>query len=399
MGRAPLPENERQRLAALRDLGILDTAAEEAFDRFTRLAAAMLDVPIALVSLVDETRQWFKSHHGLDVSETPRDMAFCAHAILQEDLLVVTDARLDPRFADNPLVTGTPDIRFYAGAPLRTPDNVKIGTLCVIDRQPRRLDPEQAAILSDLADAVVNQLFLHKVSLELNHARKMQAQFVANLSHELRTPLTSIKGSLGLVRAGACGPLPEAAGSMVDMAYSNSERLIRLVDDLLDAEKMEAGKMEFRLERVDLAELLRQSASDNAGYAATYTVSLHLAEPLPALTVEADRDRLLQVLANLISNAVKASPAEGRVEIGLARREGLARLTVSDRGGGIPEAFRGRIFQKYSQAGGGAKGGTGLGLTISRAIVEQLGGRIGFDTEDGAGTIFHVDLPLAGTGA
>jgi signal transduction histidine kinase len=400
MGAAPLPDDERKRLTALRDMEILDTAAEEAFDRFTRLAANLLGVPIALVSLIDEFRQWFKSRHGLEAEETPRDWAFCAHAILDDAILVVDDARLDPRFADNPLVTGAPDIRFYAGAPLRTRDNIKIGTLCVIDREPRDgLSPEHSAILADLADAVVNQIYLHKVSMELDHARKAQAQFVANVSHELRTPLTSIKGSLGLVRAGACGPLPEAAQSMVDMAYSNSERLIRLINDLLDAEKMESGKMEFRLEPVELAGLLRQAVSDNNGYAASFNASLHLVEPLPALTVEADRDRLLQVMANLISNAVKFSPAEGQVSIALASRNGEARVTVTDRGGGIPEAFRGRIFQKFSQASGTAKGGTGLGLNICRAIVEHLGGTIGFDSETGVGTTFYFALPLAREGA
>jgi signal transduction histidine kinase len=397
---AGYPSNERQRLAALRSFDILDTEAEEAFDRFTRIAARILDVPIALVSLVDEARQWFKSHHGIAATETPRDWAFCAYAVQNDALLVVDDATKDPRFADNPLVIGAPDIRFYAGAPLRTRDNFSIGTLCVIDSRPRRgLAPGQAELLSDLADAVVNQLYLHKTSLDLQKAQLAQAQLVSTVSHELRTPLTSIKGSLGLVRSGVFGALPEDFKPMVDIAYTNCERLVLLINDLLDIEKMEAGRMEFHLGPVDLAVLLRQSVAENDGYAVTHNVSFTLAEPLVSSTVIGDKDRLMQVMANLLSNAAKFSPEHGAIEAGLTRQDGIARIWISDHGPGIPESFQTRIFQKFSQADtsdGGQRGGTGLGLSICRAIIERHGGVIGFSTRQGAGTTFFFDLPEAG---
>ena len=149
--KAPLPADEAARIEALYRLNLLDTEAEERFDRHTRIAAAALEVPIALVSLVDRERQWFKSRHGLDTSETPRDMAFCAHAILSDDTFVVTDALQDERFADNPLVVDGPRARFYAGVPLRTADGVRIGTLCVIDKRPRDLRSDQLRLLEDLA--------------------------------------------------------------------------------------------------------------------------------------------------------------------------------------------------------------------------------------------------------
>ena len=138
---APVAPDEAARLRALRELGVLDTAPEERFDRLTRLAQDMFQTPIALVTLVDEERQWFKSNRGLGVGETPRDVAFCAHAILDDQVLVIPDAKADPRFADNPLVTSDPDIRFYAGAPLSTSDGHAVGTLCVHRHRAPHLDP------------------------------------------------------------------------------------------------------------------------------------------------------------------------------------------------------------------------------------------------------------------
>jgi DNA-binding response OmpR family regulator len=156
--RAPVPEDEERRLAALRRIGILDTEPEERFDRLTRLAAALFDVPIALVSLVDRDRQWLKSHHGLDVSETPREVSFCAHAILDREVIVVPDSLLDPRFADNPVVTGESRVRFYAGCPLILPGGSCAGTLCLVDTRPRELSEDEVQLLLDLGALVQQEL-------------------------------------------------------------------------------------------------------------------------------------------------------------------------------------------------------------------------------------------------
>jgi diguanylate cyclase (GGDEF)-like protein len=158
-GSAPAtPVDEAARLAELRSLGLLDTDPEERFDRVTRLAQRLFDVPIALVSLVDHDRQWFKSRQGLDATETPRDISFCGHAILDNEVLHVSDATRDPRFADNPLVQGEPRIRFYAGCPIVGPSGTKIGTLCIIDRSPRSLSERDTASLRDLAGMVEQEL-------------------------------------------------------------------------------------------------------------------------------------------------------------------------------------------------------------------------------------------------
>jgi GAF domain-containing protein len=167
----PIPPNEKDRLERLRQFGVLDTPPSEAFDRITRLASRLLKMPIALVSLVDADRQWFKSKVGLDAAETPRELAFCAHAICDTSVMVVPNAQDDPRFADNPLVTGTPDIRFYAGAPLRTDDGLNMGTLCVIDSSPREFTEEERALLDDLAHIVIDELELHALAAREQAAR------------------------------------------------------------------------------------------------------------------------------------------------------------------------------------------------------------------------------------
>lgn len=155
---AELPDNEASRVSTLHGLGILDTPREDRFDRYARIAARSVDMPIALISLLDRERQWFKSAVGLDALETPREFSFCGHAILGDGVFEVRNARLDPRFRENPLVTGPPRIRFYAGAPLETPNGHKLGTLCVIDRVPHHMSDDEKTLLRDLADLVVEEI-------------------------------------------------------------------------------------------------------------------------------------------------------------------------------------------------------------------------------------------------
>jgi GAF domain-containing protein len=168
--RPPVPENESARLETLRQYEILDTDPEESFNDLTRLAAYICNTPVALISLIDENRQWFKSRVGLSEKETSRDVSFCAHAILQDGPFVVRDALDDKRFRTNPMVTTAPHIRFYAGSPLMSPEGFKIGTLCVIDSKPRDLTPEQVAALKILGNQVITQLDLRRENLSLQRA-------------------------------------------------------------------------------------------------------------------------------------------------------------------------------------------------------------------------------------
>ncbi|MBI2262960.1 MAG: response regulator [Caulobacterales bacterium] len=226
---------------------------------------------------------------------------------------------------------------------------------------------------------------------------ELKEEFVSTVSHELRTPLTSIAGSLGLLAGGAAGPLPEKAARLVGIAHANSQRLVRLINDILDIEKIESGKLTLDLSIVDLGEIAGRSVEAMRGLADDLGVEITLtpAEPAP---VRADPDRLMQVVTNLLSNACKFSPTGGTVTVSVDSRARIARLSVRDQGPGIPEAFRSRIFSKFAQADGSgtrAKGGTGLGLAIAREITERHGGRLWFESPPGEGATFHLELPLS----
>ena len=226
---------------------------------------------------------------------------------------------------------------------------------------------------------------------------RLKDEFVATVSHELRTPLTSISGSLGLLAGQWASKLPQSAARLVAIAHTNSQRLVRLINDILDIEKLESGRVVFNLSQVAARSVAEHAIDDNRGYAESYGVHVRLDPASADLDVSADPDRLAQVITNLLSNAIKFSPAGGEVLVGVEENASDVRITVRDCGSGIPDDFKLHIFEKFAQADATntrQKGGTGLGLSIVKQIVERLGGKIGFDDAPGGGTIFYVDLPV-----
>ena len=254
-----------------------------------------------------------------------------------------------------------------------------------------------ALIRRNSSGRVVRMTGLIWDSTENQRVERMKNEFVATVSHELRTPLTSIRGSLGLVAAGVAGKLPERASGLVNMALNNCERLTLLINDILDMEKLESDRQRFDVRHMEVAELVVRSLEDNAGFAHSFGVHFTTPEPLSRAQVLVDPDRFLQVMANLLSNASKFSPAGAAIEVTARSERGDVRIAVRDHGLGIPPDFQPRVFQKFSQADSSdsrSLAGTGLGLAISRAIAERLGGHISFDTGAG-GTTFFFDLPAA----
>ncbi len=229
--------------------------------------------------------------------------------------------------------------------------------------------------------------------LERRRLEELKNEFISIVSHEVRTPLTSIHGALNLLKSGLGGELNDQGQQLLDVAYRNSQRLVRLVTDILDLQKIESGAMTFDMRPIDVGPFLTQALAATEGFAGKYGVPLVLAGPFPRAFVRVDADRLMQVMDNLLSNAVKFSPPETPVTVEVQRWNGRIRISVQDRGPGVPEGFRSRIFERFAQAEPGDRSGFGLGLSITKAIVEHLGGRLDFESTAGEGTAFFFDLP------
>ncbi len=224
---------------------------------------------------------------------------------------------------------------------------------------------------------------------------QMKNEFISTVSHELRTPLTSIRGSLGLIMGGAMGVVPKEMAALLEIACNNSERLVRLINDILDTEKIESGKMIFHFNRTDLSKLIEQAVVANKPYADKYHVTYTIKDSLPNVQALIDADRIRQVLDNLLSNAAKFSKSGGTITVSMQRHDGFIRVAISDTGSGIPQEFQSRIFSKFYQADSSdvrEKGGTGLGLSICKSIVESHNGKIGFESTQNVGTTFYFEL-------
>lgn len=396
----PVPEDEDERLAALHAYEILDSLPERAFDDLVRLASHLLNTPIALISLVDRDRQWFKARHGLDAQETSREVSFCAHTLATKTELVIEDVRDDARFADNPLVLQHPHIGSYAGAPILTSEGHALGTICVIDRAPRAFRDDEIRLLKGLARQVMDQLELRMHVEEAKRDARRQKTLVAQrdrilatATHELRTPLTSILGSIDLVTNGVAGELPEPALELLSVAQRNALRLRETINSLLDLRRAQADHMAEPLEPLNLVETVREGVVHNAAFAAQRGVFLRVDAPDDAhVPIRGSASSLLRVMDNLLSNAIKHSPEGSTVSASIAQHERRARVDVVDSGPGLDPQLRARIFEPFVR--GKSSEGTGLGLAIAREIVELHDGRLDAEDAEPTGARFAFTLPI-----
>ncbi|MER9330536.1 ATP-binding protein [Mesorhizobium sp. M0488] len=251
----------------------------------------------------------------------------------------------------------------------------------------------------DEAGKIAGVITYNRDITEQKQNAQLKNDFISTVSHELRTPLTSIRGSLGLIAAGVGGELSPKVANLVNIAHNNSERLVLLINDILDMEKIESGVIAFKIRQMPVRPVLEQAIAASSNYMAESRIRIVMVDDAPRAEANIDPDRLHQVMANLLSNAIKFSDAGGTVTVKLQRRDrDMLRISVIDQGAGIPEAFRSRIFGKFEQADASStrkKGGTGLGLSIVKTIMEKLGGAASYETEEGKGTSFHVDLAEA----
>ncbi|HAH11285.1 MAG TPA: hypothetical protein DCL54_15220 [Alphaproteobacteria bacterium] len=413
---------EEKRLQTLYALDILDTPPEAILDDIASMAAGLFDVPIALVSLVDSDRQWFKACVGLEVSETPRNISFCTHAIRAEDVFVVPDAAADDRFCTNPLVIGPPHIRFYAGAQLRTPDRQNIGTLCIIDRRPRHdITIYDCMRLRRLANIVETQLALRYLSTQfMNEVAdrqtlvsafeaereqlitrlKAKRDYLAKMAHDLRTPLNSISACADLLLRPAPGPHDQAkTHEYADIIRSAASFMTELCSTILDYAKTRSDQFSVKLEPLDLAQVVEDTAALFSTPAMQRGLMITIRIDEAPLSVNGDAIRLKQILMNLISNALKFTNEGGEITVALQRGvDGMAKLSVSDTGVGIDASEIGRALMPYAQTASAKKSrqaGTGLGLPIARQLAERHSGSLTLTSKLGIGTCVTVTLPLS----
>ena len=384
--------NEEGRMAALRRYAVLDTPPDGSFDRITAIAASLFEVPIALVSLVDEHRIWFKSKFGLDATQIDRAPGLCASAIMHPEVYVVKNAAEDARTLSNPLVAGSMGFRFYAAAPLITHDGFQLGTLCVIDKEPRDFTTEQETLLRHLASIVMDEMELR---LDALRAIARKNEFLALASHELRTPLGTAKAYLELASLELSGGgVVSEVSEYMHKAGVAVDKITLLITDLLDVSRIEHGKLLLRVSEFDLDALVAETVESVRPIAPSH--SLRVTGNTGRL-IKGDRERIQQVLTNLLTNAVKYSPGKEEVGIDLSATMDHVIVKVRDHGIGIAPEHLEKVFQRFHREQHAQQHfpGLGVGLYIASEITKEHQGKLWAESALGAGSVFHFSLPAA----
>ena len=430
--KAPLPSNETERIAALQSYGILDSLPEQGYQDIVQLASVICGVPIAVISLVDKDRQWFKAKVGLDAQQTERDVAFCAHALSQPDkMLVVPDARHDDRFCENPLVTGGLKIAFYAGAPLRLENGLVLGTLCVIDRKPRILSDMQKDALQALARQVMGQLErrhelaqLKAAQAQLLQSEKMASigQLAAGVAHEINNPIRFVTSNMLTLRHYAdnlittidnyrdvlCGADPAGAEQMRNDSVIEDTKWNYLKADLIDRIN---ESMEGLVQVQDIVGALRDFSQ--TGTSEWEWADLHATiDNALKIVVNTMRDKTIiikdygtltpvmcipsqlgRVFMNLLINASHAVPQNGKITITTRMEKNAVRVQIADNGHGIASKHLSHIFEPFFTTKPIGVG-TGLGLSVTYNIITGHHGKIDVVSTVGIGTTFTLLIPI-----
>ncbi len=405
MRSAPLASNEKERLEKLKYYEILDSVEEEIFNNVVKLASEICETPIALISLIDEERQWFKAKYGLSAPETPREVAFCAHAILGNTLFEIPDSTKDERFFDNPLVVNDPNVIFYAGHPLTTPDNLNIGTLCVIDNKPKQLNEKQKQSLSILAKQVVHLIDIRSKTKELEESRRSAAaanesklDFIAAISHDIRNPLNSLFGITDILLNDEKNP---EKINLLNQFRNSTEIILRIVNDTIDLSQLETKGMISNQRIFSFEETISSLSNFFETEAKRKGISFQLTkDPRVKNFYFGDQRKIEKILWNLTSNAFKFTQ-KGKVSISVDlekedKTETKMILTVEDTGPGINEEIIPNLFKKYISFSPKEVElvGSGLGLSIVDAAVKSLGGTIEVISKKNIGTKFIVRFEM-----
>lgn len=394
----PIAEDEEQRLAALASYQIFDTPAEDEFDDLSSFASAICNVPIALITFIDSERQTFKSHYGTELTENQRELSFCTYAIdSDKEIMIIPDARIDERFADNPIVTGPAQITFYAGVPLINEEGYALGTMCVFDHQTHELTAKQIKALKTLARQVVDKLELRRKvrSLELaNHellnANVLIQKFASMAAHDIKNPLSNILLSSEVLKSRYEKAKYEGCLKLIDLNISSSTHLIGLVEKMLDYSKSPSSLLSNR-QHFSFHQLISK-LSTMLIVPANMKINLPAEDEelyLPVIAVD-------QIMINLLSNAIRYNDKKnGMIDVRFKSDESHYRFEVADNGIGIPEAYHESIFSSnftLDRTDRYHKKGTGIGLSTVKDLVNALDGTIHVKSVVGEGTTFFVNL-------
>ncbi|MEN2399324.1 GAF domain-containing sensor histidine kinase [Flavobacterium sp. MC2016-06] len=381
MYKPEIPYNEDRRLEALDAYKILDTLPEEEYDALTKIAAEICGTPIALVTLVDHTRQWFKSHHGLNATETPRDFAFCAHTInTPDELFIIPDATKDKRFYDNPLTTNDPHVIFYAGAPLNSKDGYSLGTICVIDTKPREggLTDSQKESLKALANQVISQFELRKknsllesLNNEILEKNVQLNQFAYRLTHDLKVPIQGVNSLITFIKEDHKELIKNTTlEEWIDLIYSRNEYMEFLINGILEYTKVSNEKICF--EYFNVLETIQYILDNN-----TLHIPVHIDYINCDVLIRFSKISFIQIIQNLLSNTVKhTDEPKSNVWISLEENETSYSFIYEDDGPGIQEEYWQKVFELFETVSPKYTKNSGIGLSTIKAVVERLGGAI-----------------------
>ena len=383
---------EEERLKTLYRYEILDTPRDGTFDRLTAITARLFDVPIAIVSLVDNDRIWFKSRYGIETEQVGCDPGLCASAILSDEVYVIEDARKDPRSLANPLVASDFGLQFYAGAPLQTKDGYNLGTLCIIDKKQRNITEEQKEMLDNLAGIVMDEMELR---LAARKAERLQRELLSIAAHDLKNPITGIFGlSEIMTEEENIKSLKEMAGRI----NKSSKKMLHIINQLMEVSTIDAGKMKLKINPVNMAELAQDVVESNRISAEMKNQNLKLKiESKPVIKV--DKERMREVFDNLVSNAIKYSERGKKIEVIVKEASGKAHFEVKDEGQGLTEEDKFKLYGRFSRLSAQPTAGessTGLGLSIAKMLVELHKGKIWAESEGrGKGSKFIAALDMS----
>ncbi|AWW00426.1 GAF domain-containing sensor histidine kinase [Arcticibacterium luteifluviistationis] len=429
---ADLPANEKERLQALAELEIIDSEEEEAFTDLAKLASYVCKTPVALISFIEEDRQWFKAAVGTDLSETPRDIAFCSHAILEQDnFMVVNDATQDFRFKDNPLVTGETNIQFYAGVPLKINDQFPVGTVCVLDTEPHELSNEQEDALRRISSQVIKLLELRKknisirdladenekklkeeisrqtsnlerTNLELKQLNAEMEQMVYIASHDLKEPIRKLKIYADIL--GEEGVSENIINKFLPKIHNSADRAYHLVNDILDFAKVKS--IDLVKKEVDFNAMMQVVLENSIEIISESSAELTIHD-LPTIMV--DENQMIQLFSNLIQNSIKYCKSIPSISISASKvvleeadlvpkninAGSFYKIEVTDNGIGFDLSHKDKIFDFFQRLHNKNEfSGTGIGLAIVKKIAQKHGGLVNAESRIGEGSVFSVYLPI-----